>query len=67
VVIVHGTLVDEVAEAFATKYRRPDDQTFLPRNDPAFDVLYLLHPTRALMWRLYDYDASQRRWDSNHR
>jgi PPOX class probable F420-dependent enzyme len=75
VVIVHGRLEDighprdhdEVTEAFATKYRRPADQAFLPTNDPAFDVLYVLRPTRALMWRLNDYDASQRRWDSKPR
>jgi PPOX class probable F420-dependent enzyme len=70
VVIVHGHLDDvghprdhdQVLITFASKYRLPDDQAFLPTHDPDFDVLYLLRPTRALMWKLADYDASQSRW-----
>ncbi|WP_375499002.1 pyridoxamine 5'-phosphate oxidase family protein [uncultured Jatrophihabitans sp.] len=70
VLIVHGTLVDigppngrsDVVKAFAAKYTRPDDVPFLPSSDPAFDVLVALRPTRALAWRLSDYENSHRRW-----
>ena len=73
VVIVHGYLDDvghprdhdKALAAFASKYRLPHDQAFLPTHDPDFDVLYLLRPVRALMWRLGDYDASQRRWNAD--
>ena len=75
VVIVHGQLEDvghprdhdEVLAAFAAKYRRPEDQAFLPTNNLDFDVLYLLRPTRAQMWQLADYDASQTRWAPERR
>lgn len=70
VVIVHGQFHDvghprdhdEALAAFATTYRRSEDQAFLPTNNPDFDVLYLMRPTRAYMWQLADYDASQTRW-----
>ncbi len=70
VVIVYGRLDDvghpcnhaETLAAFASKYRRPEDQAFLPTNNADFDVLYVLRPTRAQMWQLADYDASQTRW-----
>ena len=73
VVIVHGHLDDlghphdhgEIVAAFGRKYQYPEDQAFLPTNDPAFDVLYVLRPTRALIWQLTDYEASQRRWASD--
>jgi hypothetical protein len=70
VVIVHGRMIDmgrpldvpEVVIALGVKYNAPDDEPYLPSNDDAFDVLYLLQPERALLWKLSDYDASQRRW-----
>jgi hypothetical protein len=70
VVIVHGRLVDlghpartpAVVDAFATKYDRPDEQPYLPSNDPSFDVLYVLRPQRALVWTLPDSEGSTRRW-----
>ena len=70
VVIVHGHLEDVghprdhdvVLTAFAAKYARPEDQDFLPSNNPDFDVLYRLRPARAQMWQLADIDASQTRW-----
>lgn len=72
VVIVHGEAQDRghpqehphVVAAFADKYTRLADQTLLPLADPAFDVLYVLRPTRAMMWRLDDYERSQRRWSA---
>lgn len=75
VVIVHGHLEDvghprnhdDALAAFATKYARPEDQDFLASNNPDFDVLYLLRPTRAHMWLLADYDASQTRWVADSR
>ena len=75
VVIVHGHLEDighprdhdEVLDAFATKYQGPDDQAFLPANNPDFDVLYVLRPARVQMWQLPDYDGSQTRWVADGR
>jgi F420H(2)-dependent biliverdin reductase len=75
VVIVHGQLDDvghprnhdQSLAAFAAKYRRPEDQAFLPTNNPDFDVLYRLRPTRAKMWQLANYDASQTRWAPDRR
>jgi hypothetical protein len=74
VLLVHGNAEDighpanrpDVVDAFAAKYFRPGDLPFLPLADPAFDVLYVLRPTQALLWRLADYDGSQRRWRSTH-
>ena len=70
VVIVYGVLTDlgtpgdwpAVVDAFATKYDEPDDQPYLPGADPAFDVVYVLEPHRALLWTLPDSEASLRRW-----
>jgi PPOX class probable F420-dependent enzyme len=70
VVIVHGRLDDrgdpaaspDVVAALDAKYRDPGDAEYLPSADDAFDVLYALVPTRALMWQMRDYDESQRRW-----
>lgn len=70
VLIVHGVVSDlghpaarpDVVAAFAAKYTRSADLAFLPLADPAFDVLYALHPSRALIWTLDDYQNSQRRW-----
>jgi hypothetical protein len=70
VVVVRGEVRDlghpkdlpHVLDAFAAKYNRPDDLAFLPQADPAFDVMYALRPTSAMLWRLADFDGSQRRW-----
>jgi general stress protein 26 len=70
VVIVHGRVEDlghpsatsEIVAALAAKYPHPDDASYLPSEDPDFDVLYVLRPHRAMTWRLDDYDTSQRRW-----
>jgi hypothetical protein len=70
VMIVRGLLddlgtpaeVQYVVAALAVKYTRPEDQQYLPSNDPAFDVVYALRPQSAMAWRLDDYTASQRRW-----
>jgi hypothetical protein len=42
----------------------PEDQQYLPSNDPDFDVVYALRPQSAMAWRLDDYPASQLRWSS---
>jgi PPOX class probable F420-dependent enzyme len=70
VVIVRGAAEDlgapahvpQVVAALAAKYTGPDDQQYLPGADPDFDVVYALRPRSAMMWRLADYAASQRRW-----
>jgi hypothetical protein len=70
VLIVHGTLADlgrptdepVVIDAFDRKYDQGWERPFLPHNDPAFDVLYLLEPERAVTWTLPDSEASTRRW-----
>jgi PPOX class probable F420-dependent enzyme len=72
VVIVRGTAEDlgapaqvpEVVAALAAKYTGDGDQQYLPGADPDFDVLYALRPQSAMIWRLADYDGSQRRWTS---
>jgi nitroimidazol reductase NimA-like FMN-containing flavoprotein (pyridoxamine 5'-phosphate oxidase superfamily) len=70
VVIVHGRAEDlgspeaapRVVAALEVKYDAPGDAQYLPSTDPAFDVLYVIRPARAMMWRLDDYETSQRRW-----
>ena len=70
VVIVHGTAEDlgtpaqlpAVVAALAAKYASPADRPYLPDADPDFDVVYAVRPQSAMMWRLPDYEASQRRW-----
>jgi PPOX class probable F420-dependent enzyme len=70
VVIVRGTAEDlgrpgkvpAVVAALAAKYTSPADRQYLPDADPAFDVVYAVRPRSAMMWRLPDYEASQRRW-----
>jgi PPOX class probable F420-dependent enzyme len=70
VLIVRGLLDDVgapaevryVVAALSAKYARPEDQQYLPSNDPDFDVVYALRPQSAMAWRLDDYAASQRRW-----
>ena len=72
VVIVRGTAEDlgtpaqagHVVTALSAKYTRPGDRPFLPDAEPAFDVVYAITPQSAMMWRLADYEASQRRWAS---
>jgi hypothetical protein len=34
---------------------------YLPDADPDFDVVYAIRPRSAMMWRLADYEGSQRR------
>jgi hypothetical protein len=51
-----------VVTALAGKYSSPADRPYLPDADPDFDVVYAIRPHTAMMWRLTDYDASQRRW-----
>lgn len=70
VVIVHGALEHlgipggrpDVLDAFAAKYVLPEELPFLPSEDPGFDVLYALRPSRAITWSLPDTEASSRRW-----
>jgi PPOX class probable F420-dependent enzyme len=70
VVIVRGVAEDlgapsqvpSVVAALAVKYARPEDRQYLPDADPDFDVVYAIRPRSALLWRLADYAASQRRW-----
>ena len=70
VVIVRGTAEDlgtpaevgHVVAALSAKYADPDDRPYLPDADPSFDVAYAIRPRSAMLWRLADYDASQRRW-----
>ena len=70
VLIVRGTVDDvggpaglpRVLAAFAVKYTGPDDHQYLPGVDQAVDVIYAIRPRSAMMWRLSDYERSQRRW-----
>jgi len=70
VVIVHGTAEDlghpahvpDVVTALGAKYSSQADRRYLPDADPDFDVLYAIRPRSAMMWRLDDCEASQRRW-----
>jgi hypothetical protein len=72
VVIVHGTAEDlgapaqvpQVVAALAAKYTGEGDRQYLPDADPDFDVVYAIRPRSAMIWRLADYQASQRRWAS---
>ena len=70
VVIVRGTAEDagspaqvpDVVRALSAKYTAEADRQYLPDADPGFDVVYAIRPQSAMMWRLADYEASQRRW-----
>ncbi len=70
VVIVRGTAEDmgtpaqvpEVVAALSAKYAREADRQYLPDADPSFDIVYAVRPQSAMMWRLADYEGSQRRW-----
>ena len=72
VVIVRGTAEDlgtpaqvpEVVAALSAKYAGLADRQYLPDADPDFDIVYVLRPQSAMMWRLADYEGSQRRWTS---
>ena len=72
VVIVRGTAEDagapaqvpDVVRALSAKYTAEADRQYLPEADPDFDVVYAIRPRSAMMWRLADYEASQRRWSS---
>jgi seryl-tRNA(Sec) selenium transferase len=72
VVIVQGTAEDQgapadvpdVVAALSAKYNGEGDQQYLPDADPDFDVVYAITPQSAMIWRLADYKASQRRWTS---
>jgi hypothetical protein len=54
--------VPEVVAALAAKYASEGDRQYLPDADPDFDVVYAIRPKSAMMWRLADYEGSQRRW-----
>ena len=57
--------VPEVVAALSAKYTGERDRQYLPDADPDFDVVYAIRPQSAMMmWRLADYEASQRRWTS---
>ncbi|MGH3289227.1 MAG: pyridoxamine 5'-phosphate oxidase family protein [Streptosporangiaceae bacterium] len=70
VLIVRGTAEDigtpaqvpEVVAALSAKYPSEEDRLYLPAADPAFDVVYAIRPQSARMWRLPDFEDSQRRW-----
>ena len=72
VVIARGTAEDlgapsgvpEVVAALSAKYTAEDDQQYLPDADPHIDVVYAIRAQSAMMWRLADYETSQRRWTS---
>ena len=73
VVIVRGRLTDlgtpltrpDVVAAIVAKYTQPIDLSSLPSEDPNSDeVLWALEPTRALVWRLDDWDGSYARWSA---
>jgi hypothetical protein len=70
VVIIHGhaedlgepSLSSAVMAVLDTKYDEPGDVDYLPRGNQSFDVLYRFQPRKALLWRLADFETSQRRW-----
>ena len=72
VVIVRGAAEDlgtpaqvpAVVAALSAKYTSQGDRQYLPDADPDFDVIYAIRPQSAMMWRLPDYEGSQRRWRS---
>ena len=72
VVLVRGTAEDlgtpaqvpKVVAGLSAKYTGEGDRRYLPDADPAFNVVYAISPQSAMMWRLPDYEGSQRRWTS---
>jgi Pyridoxamine 5'-phosphate oxidase len=72
VVLVRGTAEDlgtpaqvpKVVAGLSAKYTGEGDRRYLPDADPALDVVYAISPQSAMMWRLPDYEGSQRRWTS---
>ena len=73
VVIVRGVMDDvghprdaaHVVAALDRKYSEPGDAAYLPSGDPDFDVVYAFRPRHAMMWRLDDWEGSQRRWSAD--
>ena len=55
------TQVPDVVAALAAKYTGEGHRQYLPDADPDFDVVYAIRPRSATMWRLADYEGSQRR------
>jgi hypothetical protein len=53
-----------VVTALSAKYASDADRQYLPDADPSFEVIYAIRPQSAMMWRLSDYEGSQRRWTS---
>jgi PPOX class probable F420-dependent enzyme len=72
VLIVRGTAeevgspaeVPHVVAALSAKYTAEGDRRYLPDANPDFDVVYAIRPQSAMVWRLPDYEDSQRRWTS---
>jgi PPOX class probable F420-dependent enzyme len=72
VVIVRGTAenlgtpaqVPDVVTALSAKYTGVEDRQYLPDADADFDIIYAIRPQSAMIWRLADYEGSQRRWTS---
>jgi hypothetical protein len=54
--------VPEVVAGLSAKYQRDADRPYLPDADPDFDIVWAIRPQSAMMWRLPDYEGSQRRW-----
>ena len=46
--------------ALSAKYPSEEDRHYLPAADPAFDVVYAIRPQSARIWRLPDFESSQR-------
>ena len=53
--------VPEVLAALSAKYTGEQDRQYLPDTN---DIIYAIRPQSAMMWRLADYQDSQRRWTS---
>jgi hypothetical protein len=53
-----------VVAALSAKYTGEGDRQYLPDADLDFDVVYAISPQSAMMWRLADYEDSQRRCTS---
>ena len=70
VVIVRGTVEligstaehPELCEAYVPKYTQARDRQYLPADVEGDNVLFALHPMRAVVWLLVDYEGSIRRW-----
>lgn len=70
VVIVRGIADDlgtpvqvpHIVTALDGKYPAPAHRQYLPSAEPAFDVVYAIRPESAMLWRLAEFETSQRRW-----